>query len=82
MSVEEYLALPEEKPYLEYVDGEAVPKTMPDDRHMLLAAEFDIEIGLYRRATGGLSGPEHSAQRDALFDQFEQTIVEELGQPH
>ena len=30
----------------------------------------------------GLSGPEHSAQRDALFDQFEHTIVEELAQPH
>lgn len=41
-----------------------------------------VRFGALFDQLGGLSGPEHSAQRDALFDQFEQTIVEELGQPH
>ncbi len=38
LTVEEYLALPEEKPYLEYVCGEAVPKPMPDRNQGRLAA--------------------------------------------
>jgi Uma2 family endonuclease len=58
ISVEEYLALPEEKPYLEYIDGEAVPKSMPDKPHVLLTSEFDYALVAYRRVFGGLSGPE------------------------
>jgi Uma2 family endonuclease len=33
MTPEEYLALPEEKPYLEYVDGVVLQKPMPNEDH-------------------------------------------------
>lgn len=40
MSLEEFLALPEEKPYREFVRGEVVPKAMPNDYHSELVGEF------------------------------------------
>ncbi len=58
MREDEYLALPEEKPYLEYIDGMVLQKPMPNEHHGLLAEELIIEIGLYRRRHGGSSGPE------------------------
>lgn len=58
LTVEEYLALPEEKPYLEYVDGEVVPKMAPDRNHAGIAGELDFRLGLYRREHGGFFGPE------------------------
>lgn len=58
ISPEEYLALPEDKPYLEYINGEVVPKVAPDIRHMRLARELILEIGLYCRVHGGDVGPE------------------------
>ncbi len=33
MTEAEYLALPETKPYLEFVDGEVLQKAMPDSTH-------------------------------------------------
>ena len=39
MTPEEYLALPEEKPYLEYIDGMVVQKPMPTNEHAKLALE-------------------------------------------
>lgn len=53
MSEAEYLALPEEKPYLEYVDGVVVQKAMGDWDHGTLAHELDFLLGLYRRLHGG-----------------------------
>ena len=44
MTPEEYLALPEEKPYLEYVDGMVVQKPMPNEDHAELASELDFHI--------------------------------------
>lgn len=58
ISVEDYLALPEEKPYLEYDNGEVVQKMAPDIRHMRLAGELIVELGLWARKHGGDSGPE------------------------
>lgn len=58
MTEEEYLALPEEKPYLEYVDGVVLQKPMPTAEHLLLVGELIIEIGLYARQHGGKVGPE------------------------
>ncbi len=52
LTVEEYLALPEEKPYLEYVCGEAIAKPMPDRNHSRLAHKLSMFLGLYE-ATGG-----------------------------
>ncbi len=48
MSVEEYLALPEEKPYLEYVNGEALAKPVPDSDHSDIVA-----LAEYRTYHGG-----------------------------
>lgn len=64
VSPEEYLALPEEKPYLEYVNGEVVPKVAPDIRHLVLADEIQFRLHLYRREAGGLSGPEGRVEFD------------------
>jgi Uma2 family endonuclease len=58
MTEEQYLSLPEEKPYLEYVDGVVLQKPMPNAEHGVLVAEVIIELGLYRRSYGGSLGPE------------------------
>lgn len=62
MSEAEYLALPEEKPYLEYVDGVVLQKPMPNWDHTLLAGELIIEFGAYQRVHGGATGPEFRAR--------------------
>lgn len=58
LGIEEYLALPEEKPYLEYIRGEAVPKMAPDWLHFNLAKRILIALADYERAHGGSSGVE------------------------
>ncbi len=58
LTVDEYLALPEEPPYLEYVEGEVIEKAIPDENHMTLIQELAFLIGSYRRGHGGFSGPE------------------------
>lgn len=58
MTPEEYLALPEEKPYLEYVDGMVIQKPMPTAEHADLSAFITIELGLYCREHGGKIRPE------------------------
>ncbi|MEX0783998.1 MAG: Uma2 family endonuclease [Dehalococcoidia bacterium] len=58
LSVSEYLALPEEKPYLEYICGEAVPKPMPDRFHIALVFELSHFLWVYVREVGGFAGPE------------------------
>lgn len=56
MSVEDYLALPEEKPYLEYVNGEVCAKPMPDWIHMQIAAFLIRRLNAYTDAYGGFAG--------------------------
>ena len=58
MTPEQYLALPEEKPYLEYVDGMVIQKPMPNKRHSQLAAELAFHIRLWIRDHGGSAGVE------------------------
>ena len=58
MSEEEYLALPEEKPYLEYVDGLVLQKPMPDGLHAQLVMFLDYLIYRYILVHGGRGGPE------------------------
>jgi len=53
MTPEQYLALPEEKPYLEYVDGMVVQKPMVNSAHAKLAALLAMQLGLYTRRVGG-----------------------------
>lgn len=65
VTVEEYLALPEEPPYLEYVDGEVIEKAMPNRDHGAIAEELALHLGPYRRRRGGMSGPEIRVAFDA-----------------
>lgn len=58
MAEEEYLALPEEKPYLEYVDGLVLQKPMPDRLHAQLVMFLDYLIYGYLLVHGGRGGPE------------------------
>lgn len=58
MSEAEFLALPEEKPYLEYVDGVVLQKPTPNKAHRVIVEELIFRIGLYRREKGGKAGPE------------------------
>lgn len=58
MSEKEYLALPEEKPYLEYADGVVLQKPMPNIEHTLLTGHLIVELGLYARRVRGHVGPE------------------------
>ena len=58
MTEGEFLALPEEKPYLEFVDGVVTQKTMADAAHGRLVGLLDLEFGLYEREHGGDYGPE------------------------
>lgn len=53
LTVAEYLALPEEKPYLEYVCGEAIPKPMPDRNHGRLAGRLAHLFTVYEATSGG-----------------------------
>jgi len=58
MTVEQYLALPEEKPYREYVCGEVVPKAMPNLEHGELVQAIAEAMIPVRKTLGGRGGPE------------------------
>ena len=58
MSEAEYLALPEEKPYLEYVDGVVLQKPMPDSLHRRIVRYLDYLLHIYISEHGGDGGPE------------------------
>jgi len=58
MTPEQYLALPEEKPYLEYIDGMVVQKPMPNKPHSMLALEIGALIRNWTRENGGRAGVE------------------------
>jgi len=53
MSVEEYLAHPEEKPYLEYVNGEALAKPVPGFDHSDIVAPLMVALAEHRTYHGG-----------------------------
>jgi Uma2 family endonuclease len=62
MTPEEYLALPEEKPYLEYVDGVVLQKPMPNEEHSQIALEVGYHIRLWLRGKKGRAGVEARAK--------------------
>ncbi len=62
MAEDEYLALPQDKPYLEYIDGWVLQKPLGDEEHGLLAGELIIRLGAYRTRFGGRVGPEIRAR--------------------
>ncbi|MGE0599768.1 MAG: Uma2 family endonuclease [Dehalococcoidia bacterium] len=63
MTPEEYLALPEEKPYLEYVDGVVLQKPMPDEEHSELARELAYHLTVWlKKKKRGRAGIEARAR--------------------
>jgi Uma2 family endonuclease len=62
MTPEEYLALPEEKPYLEYIDGMVVQKPMPQEEHVEIVAELIHQLKMWMRTHKGRIGPEARAR--------------------
>lgn len=52
VTVDEFLALEETKPYLELIDGEVVPKAMPTPAHGLLVLEIGAQLRDYLKRTG------------------------------
>ena len=50
VSLKEFLALPETKPYLELIDGEVVEKAMPNAMHGTLVSQIIIALGNFLRA--------------------------------
>lgn len=49
MSLEEFLRLPEEKPYLEYIDGRIEAKVSPQKKHVVLQAELLNHLNQFAR---------------------------------
>ena len=66
MSPEQYLALPEEKPYLEYVDGMVVQKPMPQEEHVEIVAEIIYRMKTWMLEHKGRIGPEARARLGEL----------------
>ncbi len=62
MTPEQYLALPDEKPYLEYIDGMVVQKPMPNEHHAPIALEVGYHIRLWLRGKKGRAGVEARAK--------------------
>ncbi len=61
MTEDEYLALPEDKPYLEYIDGWVLQKPMVDANHSDLAVELVAALRDYGKRSGGRAGIERRA---------------------
>jgi Uma2 family endonuclease len=67
MTPEEYLALPEEKPYLEYVDGMVMQKPMPTEEHSEVARELSYYLTLWlKKQKAGRAGIEARAKLGEL----------------
>jgi Uma2 family endonuclease len=56
MTPEQYLALPEEKPYVEYVDGMVIQKPMANEQHGMLAFRVGLFLHFWMESQGGLPG--------------------------
>lgn len=53
LSLEDFLALPEEKPYAEFLYGEVVVKAMPGFPHSVTQSELARHIGNWAHGAGG-----------------------------
>jgi Uma2 family endonuclease len=58
MSLADYEALPEEKPYLEYWDGTVLQKAVPNMRHARLQLALGAALFDHARSRGGVAGSE------------------------
>ena len=64
MSERDFLALPEEKPYLELIDGVVEQKPMVNFEHLRLVGRLNGYMFLYEREGGGSFGPEGRVRLD------------------
>lgn len=71
MSLEEFRAIPEQKPYLEYWNGEIVQKMSPQRNHWKLQQRLAVVFEAYQQASGGEAGPETSISFDNPADRRE-----------
>jgi Uma2 family endonuclease len=67
MSLDEFLALEETKPYLELVDGEVIPKMAPTRAHGRLVARLTAALESYLSETG--EGEVHTEVRHVSRDE-------------
>ena len=81
MTEREYLALPEEKPYLEFVDGLIEEKPMPDGHHRRLSGEFTGVFWSYQKTAGGDLGPEGRVHLRAGLYRIPDTAYWAPGRP-
>lgn len=59
MTLEAFLALPEEKPYLEYIDGQIEPKVSPQKQHSILEYKLAETLNRFAEPKGlGFTFPE------------------------
>jgi Uma2 family endonuclease len=65
MSEAEFLALPEVKPYLEYVDGAVRQKPMVNAAHRRIVRRLDARLDRYIEERGGDGGPEATVRLGA-----------------
>ena len=82
MSDEEYLALPEEKPYLELHDGLVVQKSMANRDHRQLTGEFSFRFAVQVRAKGGAQGPEGRVRLRSGRYQLPDAAIWAAGEPN
>ncbi len=71
LSLEEFRAIPEQKPYLEFWNGEIVQKMSPQRNHWKLQQRLAVLFEAYRQTAGGEAGPETSIFFDNPGDQRE-----------
>jgi Uma2 family endonuclease len=71
LTLEEFRALPEQKPYLEFWNGEIVQKMAPQKNHSWLQDEIAGQLRSYRKQHGGRSGTEPSILFDNADDRRE-----------
>jgi Uma2 family endonuclease len=64
MSLGEFLARVDERPYLEYLNGEVVEKPVPGKKQYRIVLYIAELLGPYRRAHGGDAGAEPHARFD------------------
>jgi Uma2 family endonuclease len=83
MTEEEYLSLPEDKPYLEYVDGMVLQKPMPNRKHSRIVFKLDWCLYEYCQQHGGDGGPEGRVRmRDGMRYRLPDTAYWAPGRPN
>lgn len=70
MTPEAYLALPEDKPYLEYYAGEVCPKPMPNFSHQSVSKRLARVLQAYEDEYGGFYSTEARTRFGAGAEQY------------